>query len=65
MSWRVYCDNCKRDLDPEFPDHSIPLVDLPHHQGTLMGQIELRLGDRPYHLCGDCLVLLVPTFKRP
>lgn len=65
MSWAVVCDNCKRELDPEFPDHVIPMVDLPKHQGTLMGKIELRLHDRPYHLCSDCLVAMVPMFKRP
>lgn len=65
MSWTLACDNCNVGLDPEFPDQRIPLAELPKHQGMLMGHIEMRLHDRPYHLCSDCLVRLVPWFKRP
>lgn len=65
MSWKVECDNCHAELDPEFPDICIPMADLPNHQGVLMGKIAMSLHDRSYHLCNDCLVKLVPWFKRP
>jgi hypothetical protein len=65
MAWKVVCDNCNEELDPEFPDPRITVVDLPEHQGLVMGRIEMTLHDRSYHLCNDCLVKLVPWFKRP
>lgn len=64
MSWKRACDNCQTELDPEFSGRVIPMADLPNH-GVIMGKIEMTLHGRPYHLCDDCLLKIVPWFKRP